>query len=917
MAYIKVSQLPVTTTIADTDVIMVIDNGGFPPVSKQITFGNFLASITGNASFGAAVSGLLPTIANSGNNRILTSTGSSTGMNAEGNLTFDGSLLHVSGSIRVDGQYYDSNNSTGVSGQVLISTSSGTDWITLNVGTNGTGVANYVARWLDIDTIGTGILYDTGSGVGIGITSPTGQLQVIGTGNFDVIGFNTNPGVNLSQGQIDWNDTEGTLNVAITNDTDIHIGAHQLIRVRNATGSPLYKGQAVYASGVHANGIINPALYVANNSVPELRFIGLMLENLSNNNNGFVIDFGHMENIDTRGNVASNIAVGDETWADGDILYVHPTGAGKLTKVEPKYAIPVAIILDSANNGKLFIDPRLYGTIGDLHDVDTLTATNGEFLQYNAASGYWIPSTTGNFTSLSVSGNLNVSTTGDINVLKINKLYHQNLSVATGVADSSLLITIVDPTGTPTTQVISGSGLRNSLLNQPAVLRFRQGTEAERILFTPASGEPIWTTDSQKFYIGDGSTAGGDFMGPSPYARSSGTQSITALNTNCVSSGDYSSVLGGQNNKIQSVTTHALICGGQDNLIDSDTNNHCSVIGGQNNKITGYSAFRSTIVGGYSNTISSASSYNSVIGGGDTNTLSGNYNNNCVIAGGSLNTISSTYNSFSTIGGGASNSINGSASLYVNSVSTIAGGSTNTITGDRSYNTIGGGYSNYIDSQGEHGSTIAGGYDNTIIGDFCGGSTIGGGKENNIGSGNTGGYWSTIGGGNGNKITGINYCTIPGGYFAKATRHGELSHAAGRFSNEGDAQHTTLIARKATNTNTANQVLFLDDSSARLTIPAKTTWTFEVKLSAYNDTDSAGAGWIFRGAIRRNGSNGTALIGTVVTESWQDSAMSSTSAGVVADDTNEALEIRVTGLTSKLIRWVAVVDISQVSYGTP
>jgi len=45
--------------------------------------------------------------------------------------------------------------------------------------------------------------------------------------------------------------------------------------------------------------------------------------------------------------------------------------------------------------------------------------------------------------------------------------------------------------------------------------------------------------------------------------------------------------------------------------------------------------------------------------------------------------------------------------------------------------------------------------------------------------------------------------------------------------------------------------------------------------------------------------------------------MNSTSASVVADDTNEALEIRVTGLTGKNIRWVAVVDISQVSYGTP
>ena len=45
--------------------------------------------------------------------------------------------------------------------------------------------------------------------------------------------------------------------------------------------------------------------------------------------------------------------------------------------------------------------------------------------------------------------------------------------------------------------------------------------------------------------------------------------------------------------------------------------------------------------------------------------------------------------------------------------------------------------------------------------------------------------------------------------------------------------------------------------------------------------------------------------------------MSGTVVAVTADDTNEALNINVTGLASKNIRCVAVVDISQVSWGTP
>ena len=148
-----------------------------------------------------------------------------------------------------------------------------------------------------------------------------------------------------------------------------------------------------------------------------------------------------------------------------------------------------------------------------------------------------------------------------------------------------------------------------------------------------------------------------------------------------------------------------------------------------------------------------------------------------------------------------------------------------------------------------------------------------------------------------------------------------LSHHAGNFANAGDAQHTILVARRTTTDSTANVVLTLDGNtpgaSNRPIIPSQSVWTFSLKLSAYNDTDSLGAWWIIRGGIRRNGANGTALVGSLVVENDSEGAMSGTSATIVADDTNEALEIRVTGLSSKNIRWVGVLDISQVSYGTP
>ena len=40
-------------------------------------------------------------------------------------------------------------------------------------------------------------------------------------------------------------------------------------------------------------------------------------------------------------------------------------------------------------------------------------------------------------------------------------------------------------------------------------LQLRRGTDSNRLSITPVVGEPIFTTDTKKLFIGDGSTAGG------------------------------------------------------------------------------------------------------------------------------------------------------------------------------------------------------------------------------------------------------------------------------------------------------------------------------------------------------------------------------------------------------------------------
>lgn len=83
--------------VMDTNTLVVGNGSGvFSSLSginaTPLTHSHVVSDIT---NFNTSVSGLLPTIANSGDNRILTSTGSTLGINAEANLTFDGTNLNL------------------------------------------------------------------------------------------------------------------------------------------------------------------------------------------------------------------------------------------------------------------------------------------------------------------------------------------------------------------------------------------------------------------------------------------------------------------------------------------------------------------------------------------------------------------------------------------------------------------------------------------------------------------------------------------------------------------------------------------------------------------------------------------------------------------------------------------------------
>ena len=265
-------------------------------------------------------------------------------------------------------------------------------------------------------SINTGSFATTGSNAFNGSQTITGNLIVTGsltataavTASLvsasaglitDNIQFNTNTSTAVAPGQLAWNNSDGTLDLGMKGGTVVQqIGQEIFYEVRNETLSTIDNGTVLYANGVTVGSSrITAAPFTADGSVREVRLLGMATENISNGVNGFVTHFGYVRGsvstpLDTRGNVASSIAVGDETWAVGDILYAHPTVAGKLTNVRPKHEISVAIIIVRHQNvGKVFVRPASYGHLDDTHDVSINTGSlaTGDLLIYNSGSDLW------------------------------------------------------------------------------------------------------------------------------------------------------------------------------------------------------------------------------------------------------------------------------------------------------------------------------------------------------------------------------------------------------------------------------------------------------------------------------------------------------------------------------------------------
>jgi hypothetical protein len=119
--------------------------------------------------------------------------------------------------------------------------------------------------------------------------------------------------------------------------------------------------------------------------------MGIATENIGAGVNGIVMSFGTLTGLDTRGTAASALAVGDEDWDDGTILYAHPTVPGKLTEVRPQHDLAIAFTtVRHGSTGQIAIRivPGNFH-LEWLHDVSADNPSDGDIIQYKTSSSLW------------------------------------------------------------------------------------------------------------------------------------------------------------------------------------------------------------------------------------------------------------------------------------------------------------------------------------------------------------------------------------------------------------------------------------------------------------------------------------------------------------------------------------------------
>jgi len=228
-----------------------------------------------------------------------------------------------------------------------------------------------------------------------GLVPYTGATQDVDLGEYELkagqVEFDQTPTGTAGVAVMRWNDTDGTIDLGLKGgNVTLQLGQEQLVRVVNKTATNINLLEANYQA-VRVTGAQGQRLKVdlaqATTDVLSAETIGLVTETINNNQEGFITTSGLVRGINTTGSLQS------ETWADGDVVYLSPTTAGRITNIKPSapnHLVIIGYVVSAhATQGSIFVKVDNGYKLDELHNVAISTPLNNQSLVYETASTLW------------------------------------------------------------------------------------------------------------------------------------------------------------------------------------------------------------------------------------------------------------------------------------------------------------------------------------------------------------------------------------------------------------------------------------------------------------------------------------------------------------------------------------------------
>lgn len=193
--------------------------------------------------------------------------------------------------------------------------------------------------------------------------------------------FRTGSAVDGSVGRVQWNDTDGTLDLQLKGGkVTLPIGEKEVSLVKHADNTGLTEGKVVYIVGADGtNKTVRYALATAD--ATSATTFGLMAESATGGNKGFCTTFGLVRNLNT-----TNLTEGDIVWLSADT-------AGAMTAVRPtapKHGVMIGFcVRKHATQGAIFVQVQNGYELNELHDVFVPSPINNQVLTWDNIDKRW------------------------------------------------------------------------------------------------------------------------------------------------------------------------------------------------------------------------------------------------------------------------------------------------------------------------------------------------------------------------------------------------------------------------------------------------------------------------------------------------------------------------------------------------